>query len=190
VRGRRAGGTPDRHRRWWRHRRSVTATDDALRRLEIGEGHDLLGVRGAVEAHDRRLTENGLDPAQRADRVVADGGAGARPRVRGQPDALADGKGRRRLLLGAGRTAGLGPRGGPGDHDRGHHLGFVAVIVLVVIVVVAIDDNHLDILDDVDLDHILDDVGLDNLVRGRLCLSFVVGAAGWGAGAWCASGHV
>jgi hypothetical protein len=193
VSGCRARGSPDRHRRRRWNRRAVAATDDALRGLEAREGDDLLGVRGAIESHDRGLAEHGLDAAQRPHGVVADRGAGPWPRVRGQPDALADGKRRRGLLLGAGGTPGLRTRRRPGGSDWCRDLGLLLVfllLLLIIIVFIVDDDHNLVVLHDVDLDDVLDDIGLDDLVKGCRSLRFLVGGANGRVGVWCTSGHV
>jgi hypothetical protein len=187
----RPGGATHRHGGWRRDRRAVAASDDALGGLQAREGDDLLGVSGAIEAHDRRLAEDGLDAAQRPDWIVADRRSRSRPRVRGQPHPLADGKRRRWLLLGARWPAGLRTRRRAGDHHGCDHLGLLAVVLIVVILIVIAIDDHLDVLDDVDLDHVLDDdVGLDNLVEGGLFLRFLGGVTDRGVGIWCASGHI
>jgi hypothetical protein len=189
VRGGGAGGPADRHRRRGRDWRAVTSADDALGGLEAGEGHHLLDVRGAIEPHDRRLAEHGLDPAQRADRVIPNRSARARPDVGGESHPLADRERGWGLLFGARWTSRLRPWGRPGDDHRcddGHLLLLVLVLVVLVLIV-----DDLDVLDSIHLDHVINHLGVDDLLDGRRLLGLVLGGGGgWRAVVGGASGHM
>ena len=186
MRCRGAGGASHRHRGRRRDGRAVAATDNPFGSLEAGPRDHLLDVGGPVESHDRGLAENGLDPAQRTHRVVADRRPGARPDVRGQPDALADGEGRRLLLLGARGTTWLGTRAGAWSRDRHNHRRLVVPLRLFVIVLALLNHDHLD----VHVDHVLRDVRLGSAVEGGLLRRLRGGTGGCGVWIWCASGHI
>ncbi len=97
--------------------------------------------------------------------------------VRRTRSPMANGGGSSSLALG--RAARLGSRGRAGDDDGGDH-GDLLVVVLVVVVVIVVDDD-LDVLDGIDLDHVLDHLGVDDLVDGGRLLRFVLGGAAMGS---------
>ncbi len=151
-----------------------------LRGLEAREGDDLLGVRVPVESNDRRLAQDRLDNASRADRVVADRGTGAGPGVRGEDHALADAEGWRRLLACAGWASGCRRWTGHRRDDHRSRDRDDLLLVVIVVVIVDLDDDP-----DLDLDLVgvvqFDGVSLEHLGDRdvRFFLIGVDGGVGW-----------